>query len=85
MGLVHRADLRPEIEAAVFGAQVGEVVGPFKGARGYHLYLVDGRVPAQLDAETQTAIVNELFCDYIERRLGEHAIKYQANEQINES
>jgi peptidyl-prolyl cis-trans isomerase C len=36
-----------EFEQAVFGAEVGEVTGPVRTAFGYHLILVDERLPAQ--------------------------------------
>jgi peptidyl-prolyl cis-trans isomerase C len=36
-----------EFEQAVFAAEVGEVTGPVQTAFGYHLILVDERLPAQ--------------------------------------
>ncbi len=76
MGRVRRSDLRAEIEAAVFGAKEGEIVGPFKGTRGYHLYLVDEILPAQLDEDTRAEILDELFASFLQDKLRKSQTQY---------
>lgn len=50
-----------EIEAAVFGAKPGTVLGPFKTAQGFHLIHVAEIIPAQLNDRTRDAIREHLF------------------------
>ncbi|MBX9688466.1 MAG: peptidylprolyl isomerase [Candidatus Obscuribacterales bacterium] len=76
MGRVSRCQLRAEIEAAVFGAKQGDVVGPFKGTRGYHLYLVDELCPAKLDAQNKELIKDELFSIFFKSILDGRALSY---------
>lgn len=76
MGYVARADLRPEIAAAAFSAQMGAVIGPFKGTRGFHLYLVDEYHPAELDDSTRAKLVDELFYLHIQKTSRAFAIEY---------
>ncbi len=77
IGRVKRTDLRAEIEAAVFAANEGQIVGPFKGSRGFHLYLVDEIHPAKLDDTTRALLRNELFGQFIMSKLGAHETIYQ--------
>lgn len=79
MGVVTRADLRAEIEAAVFGAKKGEIVGPFKGTRGYHLYLIDDVIPADIE-NSRAELVEQMFKHFIERKLAETDIEYLAGQ-----
>ncbi|CAN5687296.1 hypothetical protein BH10CYA1_BH10CYA1_03770 [soil metagenome] len=75
MAKVKRKDLRPEIEAGVFSASDGDIVGPFKGTRGFHLYLIDKHIPAELNEEIQQKIVDELFAELINRKLSQNELQ----------
>lgn len=77
IGRVKRSDLRAEIESAVFAAKKGEIVGPFKGSRGYHLYLVDEIHSARLDERTQNLLRDELFAQFLMSKLGAYETVYQ--------
>lgn len=61
MGLLRRSDLRAEISGAVFAAKNGTVLGPFKGTTGYHLYLVDRVIFAELNEGTRALFEEEYF------------------------
>jgi len=50
VGKVTRDELTAEIEAAVFNAQPGEVIGPLKTEKGYNLFKVSAVYPANLES-----------------------------------
>jgi parvulin-like peptidyl-prolyl isomerase len=80
IGRTKRSDLRAEIEAAVFSAKKGEIVGPFKGSRGYHLYLIDEIHPATFNERTKTLLRSELFAQFLMSKLGAHETVFQEPE-----
>ncbi len=77
LGLVTRNELRAEIAGSVFGAIEGSVLGPFKGTSGYHLYLVDRFVPAELNEQTKFALVETFFRLFLDARIKSTEIDYQ--------
>ncbi|MBI2922574.1 MAG: peptidyl-prolyl cis-trans isomerase [Planctomycetes bacterium] len=66
-----RGDLDASLEAAVFSAEKGSVVGPIEAAGGYYLARVEDREPAVEETfeEAQERIHSRL---YRERIVGEH-------------
>jgi putative peptide maturation system protein len=68
LGVVARKSLSSAIEAAVFGARPGDVVGPFQTGKGYHLIKVEEILPAQLDARTTETIRDRIFADWLRQR-----------------
>lgn len=66
LGLVARTSLSPAVEAAVFNARKGDVVGPAKTEKGYHLIQVEEILLGRLDGTTATAIRRELFRRWLE-------------------
>jgi putative peptide maturation system protein len=68
LGLVSRADLKPAVAKAVFGAQAGEVIGPIQTDRGYHLIKVEAIHRAELNEETAAAIRQELFSCWLQEQ-----------------
>lgn len=75
MGLVGRRQLRPEIEARAFQSQPGEVIGPFKGVQGFHLYLVNEIVYPSLTAEVRSDLEEKLFEQYLKQQLEGYKIE----------
>ena len=67
-GVVRRDDLISTLEAAIFGAVVGAVVGPFKTEAGWELVKVEGRQLAQLDEATHAQIVAIIFTEWLDER-----------------
>lgn len=67
-GIVRRADLEAAIEAAVFGAQPGRVVGPFKTDAGWSLVKIEARHAAILDDSTRETIKSQLFKEWLDER-----------------
>lgn len=69
-GLVHRPELEAAVEAAVFGAQAGKIVGPLKTDDGWELIKLESLHPAVLDDSTREKIKSTLFSEWLsERRL----------------
>lgn len=66
--IVRRSDLNSLLEAAVFGAPAGTVVGPFKIDAGWELVKVETRQTAQLDEATRAQIAEIIFADWLTER-----------------
>ncbi|MCW5662081.1 MAG: peptidylprolyl isomerase [Burkholderiaceae bacterium] len=77
LGKVMRGSLRTEIEAKVFNAAVGEVLGPFASndRSVFELFRVDARHPAQLDDATRTEVQRVLREGWLRARAQEHLIE----------
>ena len=77
IGKVLRGSLRTDVEAKVFNATVGEVLGPFVSADRsvFELFRVDARQPAQLDDATRVEVQRVLREGWLRARAQEHAIE----------
>jgi len=64
-GMVKRAEMEATMEAAVFGARAGDVVGPFKTGSGWRLIRVEALHPAKLDETTREEIGSWLFNEWL--------------------
>ncbi len=53
-----RGSLRTDVEAKVFNAAVGDLLGPFVSAdrSAFEIFRVDAQHPAQLDDDTRTEV-----------------------------
>lgn len=75
IGKVARSEVTAEIEAAVFVAQPGEVVGPVETEKGFNLFKIAAIYPATLQAE-EDAIRDKLFKDLLSKLRAEAKIDY---------
>lgn len=77
VGKVMRGMLAPEIEAKVFNAEEGEVLGPFPAPDELHfeIFHVTGRRPAVLDAETGDEVRRLLREEWLGQQAREHALE----------
>ncbi|MBL8316863.1 MAG: peptidylprolyl isomerase [Burkholderiaceae bacterium] len=77
IGKVLRGALRTDIEAKVFNAAVGEVLGPFASAdrSTFELFRVDTRHAAKLDDATRTEVQRVLREGWLHARAQEHLIE----------
>jgi parvulin-like peptidyl-prolyl isomerase len=77
IGKVLRGSLRSDVEAKVFNAAVGEVLGPFVSADRsvFELFRVDARQPAQLDDATRAEVQRVLREGWLRARAQEHVIE----------
>ena len=64
-GLVRRTDMEPTMEAAIFGAQPGKIVGPIKTYAGWQLVKLEAIHLASLDASVRENIKSLLFEDWL--------------------
>jgi len=65
LGIVRRGELTPAAQAAVFGARVGAVVGPFETRAGWRIIKVESVHPAKLDETTRDEIKSTLFAEWL--------------------
>ncbi|MCT7982170.1 peptidylprolyl isomerase [Laspinema sp. A4] len=68
-GKVSRSTLTPEIAAAVLNAPMGEVIGPVTTQQGYHLFLVEETIPAELTPELRQQIIEKMFKEWLTNEL----------------
>jgi|GEM_PF-5429248 len=71
VGVVSRSDLNPTISDEIFGCPIGEVVGPVKTDKGYHLISVDHIYSLQLDdpsirVQVQNIVFEDILRDKVE-------------------
>jgi parvulin-like peptidyl-prolyl isomerase len=77
IGKVLRGSMRADVEAKVFNAAVGELLGPFvSGDRSvFEIFRVNARHPARLDDDTRTEVKRLLREDWLRARAQEHVIE----------
>jgi parvulin-like peptidyl-prolyl isomerase len=64
-GQFHRWNLPPELTALIFGARLGDIIGPCPSEQGYDLLLVEEFVAAELTATTRQMILSQLFQEWL--------------------
>ena len=77
IGKVTRGSLQGDVEAKVFNAEAGDLLGPFPSGDGthYEIFRVDEKNPAQLDEDTASEIRNSLCDEWLAGRAREHRIE----------
>jgi parvulin-like peptidyl-prolyl isomerase len=77
IGKVLRGALKGDIEARVFNARAGELLGPFPSPDGacYEIFCVNARHPAALDADTTAEVRRLLREEWLMARAQEHVIE----------
>lgn len=77
IGKVMRGSLRSDVEAKVFNAAVGELLGPFVAADGsfHEIFRVDAKNPARLDEDTAAEVRRLLREGWLAGRAQEHLIE----------
>jgi parvulin-like peptidyl-prolyl isomerase len=77
IGKVLRGSLRPDLEARVFNAAAGDLLGPFPSADRtlWEVYVVNAKHPAALDDETTVEVRRLLREEWLAARAQEHIIE----------
>jgi parvulin-like peptidyl-prolyl isomerase len=77
IGKVLRGSLKSDIEAKVFNAAVGDLLGPYASADGsyYEIFTVTAKHPATLDEETTSEVKRLLREEWLMARAQEHIIE----------
>lgn len=60
-GKVNRGAIQPEIAAFLFSTPPKQLIGPLKTNLGYHLFLVDELIPAELTQQNYQEILHNMF------------------------
>ncbi len=68
VGRIRRTEMDAALEAAVFGAEPGEVIGPLKTDAGWMLAKVESLQPAQMDDATRALIKQTLFDEWLDEQ-----------------
>ncbi|MEL7538144.1 MAG: peptidylprolyl isomerase [Pseudomonadota bacterium] len=77
IGRVHRGAMHPEIEAKVFQASEGEILGPFAvpGGSAFEVFRVNAKQPASLSVETADEIRRSIREEWLAARARESRIE----------
>lgn len=77
IGKVLRGSLRGDVEAKVFNAGAGELLGPFASSdrTTFEIFRVNAKHPATLDEDTATEVRRLLREDWLRARAQEHVIE----------
>lgn len=77
IGKVLRGSLKPDIEARVFNASAGELLGPFPSPDRsfYEIFAVNAKCPAALDEDTSAEVRRLLREGWLQARAQEHIIE----------
>lgn len=77
IGKVLRGSLQNEVEAKVFNASAGDLLGPFPTPDGllFEIFKVNVKNPAKLDTATAKEIRKMIYQEWLESRAQEHKIE----------
>jgi parvulin-like peptidyl-prolyl isomerase len=77
IGKVLRGSLKTEVEAKVFNASAGDLLGPFSAADRsfFEIFLVNAKNPARLDEDTAAEVRRLLREEWLAARAQEHVIE----------
>lgn len=77
VGKVLRGELQDEIEAKVFNASAGELLGPFQTPDElfYEIFKIEARYPAVLDSDTEKEVRRLVYREWLEARAHEHRLE----------
>lgn len=87
-GQVNRADMKPEISAAVFAAEPSQLLKPIITADGVHLILIEEIIKPKLNSKIRQQIAFNLFCQWIDKQMNQVKYNYsfeQPSQSISNS
>ena len=65
-GKVYGWAMMPEIAPLVFSASPKQLLGPIKTENGYHLFIVEDYIPAELTPKRYQEILNNMFQQWLD-------------------
>lgn len=83
-GALARTEMEAAMEAAIYRAAAGDIVGPLKTEEGWTLVKVEGFKRAQLDDPTREAIKTTLFDEWLDERRGKARLRIPLLELLPE-
>ncbi len=78
-GKVRRDSLSSELSAAIFSAHAPQIIQPVLTPKGIHLIYVEELSPPTLDVALQAQILNQLFSEWIAKKLSSFHVEKFAN------
>ncbi|HKA06626.1 MAG TPA: peptidyl-prolyl cis-trans isomerase [Gemmataceae bacterium] len=75
-GIVRRVDLAQPLGDAVFGAEVGKLVGPVQAGQGFLVFKVEEFLPAALDEAIKNGLRKEIFDAWLRNELSRAPIEF---------
>ncbi|MBW4647677.1 MAG: peptidylprolyl isomerase [Kastovskya adunca ATA6-11-RM4] len=63
-GILHRWSLKPDVAAVVFSSSPGEITRPLKTEQGYHIFLVEEFMAAELTPQLTEEIRQTMFLEW---------------------
>lgn len=67
LGLVRRGNFSPDMEAKLFNAGAGDILGPFPEGERFHLFLVEEVVRAELDEKVTEDVKDLIMSEWAAR------------------
>lgn len=68
-GKIYRANLPPDMAAAIFSIRLKEITRPIKTEQGYLLLMVEEFIPAQLTPELYQELLQNMFSEWLASEL----------------
>ncbi len=81
-GIVRRVDLAQQLGDAVFGTEVGKVVGPVQAGQGFLVFRVEEFLPAVLDDGIKAGLRKEIFDAWLRNELSRAPIQFPLLEAL---
>ena len=82
-GVVRRVDLAQPLGDAVFGSEVGKLVGPVQAGQGFLVFRVEEFLPAELDEGIKTGLRKEIFDAWLRQELSRSPIQFPLLDALN--
>lgn len=68
-GQVYRWAILPEMAVIVFSAPLKQLIGPIKTEYGYHLFMIEDYIPAELTSKRYEEILNNMFQQWLDTEI----------------
>jgi parvulin-like peptidyl-prolyl isomerase len=68
-GRVYRWEIETDIASIVFSTSPQQLIGPLKIEKGYHLFLVEELIPAELTQQRYQELLNHMFKQWLNAEL----------------
>ncbi|BAY86892.1 hypothetical protein NIES267_64030 [Calothrix parasitica NIES-267] len=78
-GKVYRWAVIPQIAPLVFNASPQQLVGPIKTENGYHLFMVEDYIPAELTPKRYQEILDNMFQQWLDAELDYMYYNFELN------
>ena len=77
IGNICRGSLPEALDAKVFGAEPGDLLGPLQRGEGmfFEIFRIDAKHTAHLDHDTEEKIKQILFQEWLQERAQEHRVE----------